>query len=269
MSKSTNFLIPHDFTEVGDSAVKQGAYLARATHSTLSLMHVAKSEKQKPEAENQLKNIKAKILEDYGTIDVKLYVVTGSIFTEIGKTAEALKSSLVIMGTHGAKGMQKVFGSFAMKVITSCNIPFMIVQNDVVVKKLERIVMPLGIAAETLQIMGFVSVIAKAFGAEVHLIAEKHTDVKFANKTKINFQVVGKQMAAMGVKYKMELIDSSGSYLSKILKYSKEHVVDAIAIAYYSESIIKTDGYAQHIITNDQNIPSLIISSKQVSSSYF
>jgi hypothetical protein len=45
--------------------------------------------------------------------------------------------------------------------------------------------------------------------------------------------------------------------------------MDAIAIAYYSESIIKTDGYAQHVITNDQNIPTLIISSKPVSSPYF
>lgn len=265
-----NFLVPHDFTAVGDSAVKQGVYLAMATQSILSLLHIVKADKYKAEAETTLKAIKAKTLAEHPGIEIKLYVVVGDIFSDIGKTAEKLKSSLIIMGTHGAKGMQKVFGSFAMKVITSTSVPFMVVQNDAIVKKLEKIVFPLGIDAETLQIMGFASTLAKAFRAEVHLIAEKQTDVKFANKTKINFQVVGKQMAANDVTYKMALLDGGGSYLSQILKYTEENNADLIAVAYYNENVIQAfDRFAQNILTNDLNKPALIINSTSVSSPYF
>ena len=265
-----NFLVPHDFTEVGDSAVKQGLYLAHATQSSLSLLHIVKSDKYKAEAETKLKAIKAKAQEDYPEIAIKLYVVVGDIFEHIGNTAEKLKSSLIIMGTHGAKGMQKVFGSFAMKVITSTSVPFMVVQNNTFVKKLEKIVFPLGIDAETLQIMGFASTLAKAFRAEVHLVAEKQTDVKYISKTKVNFQVVGKQMAANDVKYTMKILDSGGSYLSQILKYTEEINADLIAVAYYNEDVIQAfNRFAQNILTNDLNKPALIINSKSVSSPYF
>lgn len=267
---SRNFLVPHDFTPVGDMALKQAVYLAKATDAAVSLLHIVKNDKQKAGAEAKLKEIKARMTQEHPDITVKLYAVAGDIFTDIGKTAEALKSSFIIMGTHGAKGMQKVFGSFAMKVITSTSVPFMVVQNDTVIKKLERIVFPLGIEAETLQIMGFASNLAKAFGAEVHLIAEKQTDAKFANKTKINFQVVGKQLKANGVDIKMQYLEGSGSYLKKILEYTQKAKGDIIAVSYYNEAMIPAfDRFAQNIITNDLNIPSLIINSKSVSSPYF
>jgi hypothetical protein len=251
-------------------ALKQAVYLAKATDATISLLHIVKSDRQKAEAEAKLKALKAKTAEANPDLTIKLYAVVGDIFTDIGKTAESLKSSVIIMGTHGAKGMQKVFGSFAMKVITSTSVPFMVVQNDSVIKKLERIVFPLGIQAETLQIMGFASNLAKAFGAEVHLIAEKQTDAKFANKTKINFQVVGKQMKSNGVDVKMQYLETSGSYLKKILDYTQKEKGDIIAVSYYNEAMIPAfDRFAQNIITNDLNIPSLIINSKSVSSPYF
>lgn len=267
---SRNFLVPHDFTQVGDMALKQAIYLAKATDAAVSLLHIVKSDKMKAEAEAKLKAIKAKTAQEHPNLTIKLYAIVGDIFVDIGKTAEALKSSVVIMGTHGAKGMQKVFGSFAMKVITSTSVPFLIVQNDSVIKKLEKIIFPLGIEAETLQIMGFASNLAKAFGAEVHLIAEKQTDVKFANKTKINFQVVGKQMKSHGVNIHMQYLEESGSYVKKILDYTQQVKGDIIAVSYYNEAMIPAfDRFAQNIITNDLNIPSLIINSKSVSSPYF
>jgi len=270
MATSRNFLVPHDFTSVGDSAAMQGAYLAKDTQAVLSLMHVVKGDKNKPEAEAKLKAVKETVAEKFPNLTIKIYVIKGSIFTEIGKTAESLRSSLIIMGTHGAKGMQKVFGSFAMRVITSTSIPFLIVQNNKIIKSLKKIVFPLGIEAETLQIMGFSSILAAAYKAEMHLVAEKHTDTKFKNKTKINFQVVGKRMAANNVDYKMTLLDDKGNYESKILNYAKKVDADVIAISYYNENIIpQLDKFAQHIITNEHDIPSLIINSKQVSSPYF
>lgn len=267
---SRNFLVPHDFTPVGDMALKQAIYLAKATDAAISLLHVVKNDRQKKEAEAKLKAIKAATIQSHPDLTIKLYAVAGDIFTDIGKTAESLKSSVIIMGTHGAKGMQKVFGSFAMKVITSTSVPFMVIQNDSVIKKLERIIFPLGIQAETLQIMGFASNLAKAFGAEVHLIAEKQTDAKFANKTKINFQVVGKQMKSNGVDVKMQYLEGSGSYLKKILDYTQQVKGDIVAVSYYNEAMIPAfDRFAQNVITNDLNIPSMIINSKSVSSPYF
>jgi molecular chaperone DnaK (HSP70) len=44
------------------------------------------------------------------------------------------------MGTHGMKGMQKLFGSNAMKVITSTAIPFVVIQQETEAKQLIKVV---------------------------------------------------------------------------------------------------------------------------------
>ena len=56
------------------------------------------------------------------------------------KLAEQINASAIIMGTHGAKGMQKVFGSFAMKVIISTGVPFMVVQENAIIKDFKNLV---------------------------------------------------------------------------------------------------------------------------------
>jgi tryptophan synthase alpha subunit len=77
-------------------------------------------------------------------------------------------------------------------------------------------------------------------------------------------------MNSIGVKYKMELVGGSNSYFEKIMKYTEKEKADMVAIAYYNESIIpQLDRFYQNIITNEANVPSLIINSTSVSSSYF
>ena len=63
-------------------------------------------------------------------VSFSVNVCVGTIFEEIGKTASKQAAQLIIMGTHGATGLQKLFGSNAMKVITSSNTPFLIVQKN-------------------------------------------------------------------------------------------------------------------------------------------
>ena len=61
----------------------------------------------------------------------------GSIFTAIadfvnqkGVPDDKKKNvDLVLMGTHGMKGMQKLTGSWALKVIVKSKVPFIVVQD--------------------------------------------------------------------------------------------------------------------------------------------
>lgn len=265
-----NYLVPHDFTEVADLAAKQGAHFALESNSKLCLLHIIKSEKTRAASLEKLKDLQAKLLREFDSLKVDLHVVKGNIFEDIGATAKNLSSSLVIMGTHGPKGMQKIFGSFAIKVIKNSSIPFLIVQHDSPIQKLERIIFPLGTSSESLQIMGAVEGVARAFGAEVHLIAEAQKDSTLIHKTNVNFQVVTKHMKAHKVNYKMELLSGPKGYEEKIMQYANDTSANIIAIAYHNENIIaSTDRFAQHIITNKANIPTLIISSVSVTSSAY
>ena len=170
------------------------------------------------------------------------------------------------MGTHGAKGFQKVFGSYAMKVITSSDVPFFVVQKDTKAKTLKKILVPIGIDKESLQIVDIAGDIAKMYDAEVFLVAEKREDPFLSQKIKNRIQIVRNQYLERQVKCTIELLPLGGSFHKKIMNYCNEKEIDLIAIAYHSISLLpQFDTFAQHLITNEDLLPCVIINSKAAS----
>ena len=61
-------------------------------------------------------------------VKVKTHVARGTIFKQIPEFVNDRKASLVVMGTHGMSGMQKLTGSWALKVIAKSKVPYIVVQ---------------------------------------------------------------------------------------------------------------------------------------------
>lgn len=264
------YLVPHDFTEVGDTATDYAIKLASQTKAKVGILHIIAKDKERAEAETKIKAITADKRTKYPGISISAYVEKGSIFTDIGSMAEALDAALIVMGTHGAKGMQKVFGSFAIKVITSTSVPFLVVQGEVPKHDVNKIVFAMDLTLESLQVMTFAVDLAKEFDAEVHLVAKAETDATFARKIRNHMLVVTKKFDEAKLRYKTELLQGSGSYQSKVTKYASEEGADMIAISYHTDSLLpQFDRFAQAIITNNEKIPAMVVNSKEVGKGYF
>ena len=116
MSKNL-YIVPHDFTPVGDSALKYALHLGKNVHTEIMLLHVVESASELAKTNAKLEAIIAQHQLPEGVTLTKK-IIEGSIFEKIGAIAKKEGAQLIIMGTHGATGMQKLFGSNAMKVIT-------------------------------------------------------------------------------------------------------------------------------------------------------
>ena len=126
MSKKT-FIVPHDFTPVADYALNHAIGTAKAVGGEIELLHVVAKDKQIVEAEGKLKAVVEKANTD--GVEVRANVRIGNIFDDIGNFASEKHAELIFMGTHGASGWQHVVGSKALKVITSSEVPFIVVQE--------------------------------------------------------------------------------------------------------------------------------------------
>ena len=112
-------LVPTDFSEVCNNATEQAAKAAKYFDYKIVLLHVLdKNSPKKLEVETKLANLSANKSKEYG-IEVDVEVVEGDIFSVIPDRAKELGAKLMFLGTHGKVGMQKLTGSFALKVITS------------------------------------------------------------------------------------------------------------------------------------------------------
>jgi nucleotide-binding universal stress UspA family protein len=268
MSKNT-YLVLHDFTPVGDAALNYAVNLSRNVVAEIKLVHLVSSQAQIAEAKAKLDQLIARTDKSEHT-EISSIVRPGSIFADIAKIVKEERINLIIMGTHGAKGLQKIFGSFAMKVITSSNVPFFVIQEDTQAKAIQRILVPIDLEKESLQIVDIAGDIAKMYDAEVFLVAEKHEDPFLSQKIKNRILIVRKQYEERDVTCHIELLSEGKGYHNKIMGYCTDKNIDLIAIAYHSASFLpQFDKFAQSLITNDAKLPCVIINSKQASSVSF
>ncbi len=111
---------------------------------------------------------------------------------------------------------------------------------------------------------------ASIFKAELHVVAEKHTDEILHTRLKNRLGIVKQQYEDLGIEPVIGLVKKRGRYKKKVLSYAKKNKVDMIALSYHSESLFpQFDNFAQGLLTNKPGLPILVINSKLASSLYF
>lgn len=146
-----NILVPHDGSALSDEAADHAMALARSVKSKLTIVHVVAHRSlvldegvssrlvhkletdyeaaAKKNAEDRLAKVTARA-KDAG-IDARAVVIVGDDpFTEIIGQAGALKCDLIVMASHGRRGLEGLLlGSETVKVLTHSRTPVLVVRH--------------------------------------------------------------------------------------------------------------------------------------------
>ncbi len=260
------FLVPYDFSPITETALDYAIQLT--THvpvEEIEVLHIVGKEGEIGKAEQRLSEVKAALPASAQGI-VKAKVRVGDIFTDIGREAEEGDAQLLVMGTHGAKGLQKIFGSHAIKVITSSNTPFIVTQSKKPGPDINRIVLPVDLTKESIQITRFAKDVAKRFDSEVHLIHDTESDEWLANKVRNNVNMVKAELKKEGIKHEVHQLDGKEAFHKEVIDYCAKFRGDLIAVTHFSDSILpQFDKFSQEIITNHLEVPVLIVNGRNIS----
>lgn len=268
MSTKT-YLVPHDFSKVAGAAVNHALVLAKSANAEVIILHLVDDKSKILSGQKKITQY-IDSLNLPSSVKVSPLVIKGSIFEDIGRIAQKHNCGKIVMGTHGASGLQKIFGSNAIKVIRSTSLPFYIVQDSSPTDKIENIVVPIDVSKESIQIISHAADIAFLFNAKIHVIAENQRDQILSRQMKNRIKLVEDKFKELGIEANVEMFEAKGSYSAKILKYADKVKADLIAVAYHTESLIPAfDTFHQGLLTNKLKIPVLIIQSKEVTSMYF
>lgn len=263
------YIVPHDFSDAGNTAFEYALFLGKHVRTEIMILHLVDNKVKIANAESKLEEIKKKA-DIPANVEVICLAEVGDIFTDINKIAKREHAQLILMGTHGAKGLQKLTGSFAIKVISSCEVPFIIVQKDTKHVEIKNIVVPINLSKESLQIVSPAGDIARIFNATVHVIGEKYADEGLSAQTKNRVLLIRNKYDETKTNCEVNLLPLGGSFSKKVMNYVKEKDANMIAVSYFSESLLpQFDGFAQSLITNDLKLPCMIISAKQGGNVYF
>lgn len=269
MMKDVLIVVPFDFTAVGEKALEYAVCMSEKLDAEIRLVHVTNSSNKVSELDSQLEKIITNT-EVSSSIQLSHKTIVGSIFEDLAKYTAEIEANLIVMGTHGMRGMQHLLGSHAMKVIESSRVPFLIVQENTELVKVKDIAMFFDTSRESIQITHATAYLSSILNAKIAAIYEKPYDAGLRQRISINKGIVEDLFENYGVDYEFFELDEGKSSLNEIQYFVKNAESDVIAIAYYTENLIKRfDTFAQNLITNKQQKPCLIISAVATSKAYF
>ena len=260
MKEVYKILVPTDFTSVAKTALNHAIKIAEIMNGEIVLLHVVERDTKSEEARVKLDPIAESVSKEHNIPTVGK-VVTGNIFEDIDKVADYEGARLIIMGTHGRKGIQHITGSYAMKVITSSTIPFLIVQDKIVPEAYQNIVFPIDFRAETKQKISLTASMASQLGAKVHIFAEYDDDKFDKQKIENNVTYTKKFFAKNGIDYVVEKADGKGSFVKQIIRYSASINADFITVLNLNYRSITAflKNLEEELITNEAQIPVLMV----------
>jgi len=278
--KTSKILIPVDFSKTSLNAVKYAAFMAQFTKGELVLVHVQNKNDlldiMMPAVKlkdvsvitnflaDKLEKIAADIKKRYG-IKVSTYVTTGNITSEIVSMADEIKSTLIVMGTHGKDSENGFFlGSNAYRVLTKSEIPVMTVQTAADKLGFENILVPLDSSHHSRQKVDSAIFMADKFGAHLHIIGLLHTGNKGDENYKYKMDTIMEQIKKLADKKNVSCttdIQFTDNRSKKTLAYAKKVKADLIIAMTDQEaefSSIVLGNYI-HQLTNHSKIPVLCV----------
>ncbi len=269
--RKDKLLVPWDFTGVTENALLHAIKLSKYLENKIQLIHIVKNEKQKDDAERKLNNDIERLSAKY-QIKLEPVIRVGNLFHEISNYASNQNVSLVIMGTHGIRGVQKLTGSWALKVIVGSKVPFIVVQGAPSKKEvLKDVVFPLDYRREVKQKVNWALFLAKYFDVKIHIITPKKiADSGLQKKMRINVNFTEKIFKNHGINYDSHTIDSS-RVGEETVGYAKK--IDADIILIMTTKDIDFSDYVlgakeQYIIANQAQIPVMCVNPRTDLSRY-
>lgn len=261
MSEPTKkILVPTDFTRVAECALNHANVMAGRMGAEIHLLHIVADQDEVGEAQTKLSMAIANAKKAGAQQPILPLVRVGSLYELIGTAASEIGAGLIIMGTHGMRGMQFITGSRALRVITNSSVPFIVVQErDIRPSGYQNIVVPLDLHKESRQKLTLVADMAKYFKCKVHLLAPKENDEFLRNQLVNHLRFADGYLRERGIEHEAHMLEEdSGDFVKGVIKYAVRVDADLISIVnMLQNSIFGVLGIPneQEVITNEPMIP--------------
>ncbi len=193
MISINKILCPVDFFPASDAAVHYATSLAANYEATVHLLHVVTPfiptgyelapdmtdvlETMKETSARQLSAVAARVT-DAG-VAMQSEILVGDAYDEIKRAIEAIKPDLVVMGTHGRRGVERWFmGSTTEKLLRHSPVPLLTIatpgEKPVTAPRFHRILVTTDFSEGTPDALAYAFSVAQENEAEIMLLHVVH-----------------------------------------------------------------------------------------------
>ncbi|SHJ35315.1 universal stress protein [Pseudozobellia thermophila] len=237
-------LVPIDFSEPAEHALEVAAQIAKRQGAEIVMLHMlglseavlTKNEEQEyKEAKYYLglakKRFKPLMDKPFlKGVEVKVIVQNYKDFKELDRVAQERHIDLIVMGSHGASGLNDFFvGSNTEKVVRSSRVPVLVVKMKNPEFKVESILFACDFNEGFVPAFKNVQAMATGFSARLQLVYVNTPYGGFSSNTEIG-QRIAKFFEKAGTDIPQVAIYNDYSVEEGLLNYAKEGGFDILAL---------------------------------------
>ena len=238
-----NIVVPIDFSEQSERALKVAADIAKKNNAELSVMHMlelspsvtSSTDLIPPQHMVHLLKITEERFEKFlqkpflESVKVTPIIKHYKVFSEVNEVAQKHEADMIVMGSHGVDGLEEIFiGSNTERVVRNAEVPVLVVKGNYDTFNAERIVFASDFKKESAHVAKRVVTFAKLLGAELKLVFINTPADNFLS-TKDAYERISRFLneANLGVE-----VDIYNDYTVEkgVLAYAEQNAADMIAI---------------------------------------
>jgi nucleotide-binding universal stress UspA family protein len=190
-----SIIVCTDFSDAADNAMHYAANLARRIHADIVLLHVymipitlsetpvvvISGEELKKNADDGLERCKRELLADNSGLQIRTESRLGDVLDELEEMSKEVNPYAVVMGTHGASGIEKViFGSTTASVMRHLKRPVIAVPVGYKFNDIKTIVLATDLKVKD-HALGRMVEIIKGLNSTLYIIHVTNKDVEGKN----------------------------------------------------------------------------------------
>ena len=258
-------VVTWDFTHVSEYALAHAVKVAYIMRYEIKLLHIVDPGAPSEQIENARRKM-AQVCTDTLRRDgiiCKVVVKEGSLSSAISNYATQSNTQLVVMGTHGRKGTQKLFGSKALKVIVGSNVPFIVVKSKPRENlKISNVVFPIDFRSENKEKLQWAIYIGQNFKSKIHLFKYPVSDSDLQKKVNTNLNFAIRFLKQHNIEYEIHTATQKNGFTSATIRFAENINADMIIVT-TTKHITVFDyifgANEQSIIDNSARIPVMCV----------
>lgn len=253
-------LVPYDYTELSDNAIKQAVNIAKIVNAEIYLLHIIDEKASEDEELNKLNEVATSFINKYG-VHIQTKVSFGVFYKVIKTIAESIDAFMVVMKTQPPRGKERYLRSRSIRVMTGSKIPFIVVQEAPKRLGFKNIVFPIDFRKENKEKLVWISTLSKYYTSKIHLFKPNAKDYR----VRTNLEFSKRFLEGKNIDYTIITGKKSILNADETIEYS--HSIDAqLIIIVLRRNIGRFSNLLglseQQFISNKYKIPIMVINSK-------
>jgi len=265
MDTAKTLIVPFDFTIVAEYAFAHAQNISIITKQAIKLLHVVSKSADVSSIKSSLTDVAGKLAERYNVSLPEIVVKIGSLTEMIAEASVEYNASMVVMGTHGPKGLQKIFGSRALKVIIGSKIPFIVVQDFPTNNVFTNVLLPIDYRSESKEKAKWADFLYSAFQNKLVIVHPRFKDKSLKMSVQKNISFCRKVFDNENVPYEIASLEDKNGSANHLVEYAKSINTDLIlmnTIKGMSLMDLLLGTAEQTIIANKYKIPVMVVNPK-------